>query len=343
MTTLDERLRTADPAAGLPAYSAAETDALLGRVLADAETRTETVARRRRPVKWAVLAAAALLTVGLVVFPGLGFGRAGATATASGVLDRAKLAAVDPPARPDQYWKITTRAITNVITGEGSWGDPNSTTWLRHFERTTWVAVDGSRPSWYRDRLGPYVRQVDGPPADLPTVAWHDSELWTTNLPGVSERPLDVRLLPRDPGLLRAALYAWAAGRGVSADDQVVTQAADILRQGLADAALRSALFEVLKTVPGVDLVDDNVTLDGRQGLAVGRPEPVNGITRQLIFDTATGEFIGERMLWSTPDAILEDAVTRELVDAVDPDVLRDAVRMECTSSFGGGVLCRRP
>ncbi len=341
MTTLDERLRSADPAADVPAYTAVEADLLLGRVLDAADTDTAP-ARPRRPLRCGMLAAAALLAVALIVFPGLGFGREGATAAASGVLDRAKLAAVDPPARAEQYWKITTRSIINEITGEGSWGDPASTTWLRHAERTTWVAVDGSRPTWFRDRLGPYVRQVSGPSVDLPTVEWHISDMWTTNLPE-NASPIDVRLLPRDPGLLRTALYALAAGRGVSADDQVVNDVAGILRQGLADAPLRAALFEVLKTVPGVDLVDDDVTLDGRQGLALGRPEPVGGRTRHLIFDRATGEFIGERVIWSTPGATLEDAITRELVDAVDPDVVRDAVREECTASFGAGVWCRRP
>lgn len=49
-----------------------------------------------------------------------------------------------------------------------------------------------------------------------------------------------------------------------------------------------------------------------------------------------------ERWLYSTPDAVAEDAITRELVDAVDPEVVRIAERNTCEVSFGGGVLCRK-
>lgn len=333
MITLDERLRAADPARDVAGYSPAVSEAMLTEIVGTGKRRT----RGRR---WLTVASAAILAVGLVVAPVLGFGRGGATAEAAGLLDRAIIAAVDPPTRPDQYWKITTDSISSDILGEGMWGDPDTVSALRRFQRITFVAVDGSRPTWFADRQGPYVRQVSGPARALPDTGWSAVDAWTTNIAAADSGGLNILRLPRNPTLLRLELYRLAIGRGHSLDDEVVVIIGDALRQGYAPAGLRQAFFEVLKTVPGVDVVARNVTLDGRAGVALGRFEDSVDQQRELVFDVASGEYIGERMIDAGLDATLEDAVSRELVDRVDPEIARVAKRLECQLGFGGMVTC---
>lgn len=342
---LDERLRAADPALQVSDWTDADTTALLARIdrsEAGSASAVASPARSRRLwTRAGVLVAAAALVVGLVVFPGMGLGRGGATAAASDVLSRAQLAAVDPPARPDQYWKVTTSSITSAVLGEGEFGSPETESALRRVERITWVPVDGSRPTWSVDRTGPYVRQVSGPSLTLPQEDWTTTEIWTSNQPA-NTGFFDLNLLPRDPAALRVALFTAAIGRGHSREAQVVDDIATMLRAGYADAALRQALFEVLKTIPGIDIVAQDTTLDGRPGVALGLTEE-SGRARQLIFNTTDGTYIGERFVWGFGiDATLEDAVTRELVDTIDPAIQEEATHYQCATDPQGLMMCRK-
>ncbi|MFT3862619.1 CU044_5270 family protein [Micropruina sp.] len=335
-------LRRADPLGGerveLSARGRAELRALIGPD--DHEPMRTPVARSRPWVRLVTLTTAAIVAVAMLVLPGLWHGTA--TAEAQDLLDRAIAAAYDPPARADQYWKVTSNSITSDIIGEGGWGDPDAVSVLRHVRRVEYVAVDGSRPTWFEDRAGPYVRQVSGPATTLPDVGWGSPERWTSNLSPRDEGSL-VFTLPTDPDQLRAELYRRGQGSGASDDEAAFTGAADILRTGYAPAALRAALLQVLKTIPGVDVVNHDVTLDGRPGVALGRPEPNrNGQRHELVFDRGTAEFIGERYVFTTPDATIETAVSRTLVDRVDPTLVRTAVRMVCTMEASGSV-CREP
>lgn len=355
MTNLfEDVMRTNDPARGFPAYTPDDRDRFI-----EAVTTTHTsvptslnepnepvtpdhTARPARPwARWVTVAAAAVLALALVLVPGLGLFRGGATAEAVGLLDKAIIAATDPPTRPDQYWKITTNSITSAILGEGMWGEDTTISALRHAQRITFVAVDGSRPTWYVDRTGPYVRQVSGPATKLPAADWDTTETWTTNLSERESNYIDILGLPPNPTALRAELYRIGKGRGASDDEEAISLISEILQRGYAPAALRKALFETMKTVPGVAVVDRNVTLDGRIGIALGRPEPArDGERHELIFDPGTGEFIGERQVWTNPAATLEDAISRELVDKVDPKVTQAAHHYDCHVGAGGAVVC---
>ena len=349
----EDLMRITDPARGFPAYNPDDRD----RFLDSAITAPTSVSphlepnqlvfpmqptRSSRPwARWVTLASAAILAVGLVLVPGLGLFRGGATAEAAGLLDKAIIAATDPPTRPDQYWKITTNSIASDIIGEGMWGDDTTISALRHAQRIAFVAVDGSHPTWYVDRTGPYVRQVSGPATKLPATGWETTETWTTNLSERQSNYIDILGLPTNPIALRAELYRIGLGRGASDDEEAISLISEILQRGYAPAALRKALFETMKTVPGVAVVDRNVTLDGRSGVALGRPEPARGGERhELIFDPDTGEFIGERQVSTTPAATLEDAVSRELVDKIDPKVLQAAYHYDCQVQAGGAVVC---
>lgn len=342
MTRISTLLRRADPLAAeraeLTARGRAELRALIGPD--DYEPLQTPVVRHRRWVRFVTLTTAAVLAMAMLVAPGLWHGAA--TAEAQDLLDRAIVAASDPPARGDQYWKVTSDAVTSDIIGEGDWGSPDTVSVLRQVRRTEYVAVDGSRPTWTEERTGPYLRQVSGPATTLPVVGWGAPQGWTSNLSPREDGSL-VLDLPTDPDQLRAELYRRGHGTGASDDEAAFTGAADILRTGYAPAPLRAALLQVLKTIPGVDVVDRDVTLDGRPGISLGRAEPNrDGQRHELVFDRSTAQFIGERRVFTTLDAAWETAVSRSLVDRVDPTLVRTAVHMVCTVE-GSGPVCREP
>lgn len=339
----EDLMRTADPARGFPDYTTDDRDRLLAPAFAQ-PAPIGTPRRHSTHTRWLTAVAAALLAIGLLVVPGLGLFPSGATAAAKGLLDKAVVAAVDPPTRPDQYWRITVNSITNdSLDPEGRLDDPTSAWALRHTQRISYVAVDGSRPSWYVDRTGPFIRQISGPPMPLPEEDWTTTEVWTTNLSAREQDYVGILDLPTDPVALRAELYRLGHDQGASEDEGVLELIAGILQDGYAPAALRAALFEVLKTIPGVDLVDHNVTLDGRTGVALGRAEPArDGWRHELIFDETTAEFIGERHVWDDQGATAESALSRELVDQVDPEVVATAQHYDCEVETGGVVRCSR-
>jgi RNA polymerase sigma-70 factor (ECF subfamily) len=333
MTMLEERLRAADPAKHVAGYPPVVAAAMLSDITAPA-------VRARPRVRWISVAAAILLALALLVVPGLSPFHGGATAEAKGLLDRAIIGAVDPPARPDQYWRVTTRSISPMILSEGEWGQPDTVSFLRRSERIAYIAVDGSRPTWFVDRYGPYLRQVSGPPRATPEGGWGKPDAWTTDQPETASDWVDVASLPNDPTLLRVRLYSFATGRGHSIDDEVVAIASDILQTGRVPAAVRKALFEVLKTVPGMGVASRNVTLDGRRGVGLGRTEPTVDERRELVFDADTGEYIGDRRIVVDLEATLEDAISRQLVDQVDPDVVRITRHEHCQVKDGSIVSC---
>ncbi|MEV6927214.1 CU044_5270 family protein [Dactylosporangium sp. NPDC051485] len=100
--------------------------------------------------------------------------------------------------------------------------------------------------------------------------------------------------LPRNPTRLLDRIYHDSAGHGRSRDQEAFVLVGDILRSGIVPADLRAALFSAAALIPGVRLAADTANLDGRQGVAVTSTE--GGNTRvELIFDSSTGEVIGER------------------------------------------------
>ena len=258
--------------------------------------------RVRRTV--AVLAAACALIAAPV---GLSLtGRpTGASVAAAGVLDTAAIHAIDPPASADQYWKITTtggQAATRHATRDGT--DVSSTWWV--LDRTiAYVAVDGARPTYTEWATGLSQRQLTGGPGWSPMP--RETSIETTNLtpndlPGgwQTPNPTFLAALPRDVDQLRERLYTDAEGHGQSVDGEVVVYVADVLRSGLVPADLRAALFQVLKTVPDVDITSKAVTLQGQPGVGIARTEPVNGTRQEIIIDPGTGLLIGERTVAAT-------------------------------------------
>lgn len=96
--------------------------------------------------------------------------------------------------------------------------------------------------------------------------------------------------LPRDPDALLAKIYSLTAGAGPSRDGEALVWIADTVRQSTVPADFRAALYKAAIGVPDVTVVDEQATLYGSTGIAIGRYE-LNGNFRQDIVYAATGSF----------------------------------------------------
>ncbi|CAM05571.1 hypothetical protein A8924_6748 [Saccharopolyspora erythraea NRRL 2338] len=102
--------------------------------------------------------------------------------------------------------------------------------------------------------------------------------------------------LPREPEALYATLRSTAGSpydEPVMDNYQMVHNVGTTLQTGQVPADLRAALYRALAMVPGVEITEQGVDLDGRQGVAIGI---ANDDQRyEMIIDPATGEYIGYR------------------------------------------------
>ncbi len=367
MLSVDQRIRAADPARDLPGYELDHAQALLAQIAdraADPERPSlEPIGPRRRTrvarrAGWTIAAAAAAATAIalLPVLPGSST-IDGASPAAAAVLDKAAtLTSLDPPASGRQYYRIQSIGSSMSTFAQGQ--SPQNASWYRTFgTRVSYVAVDGTRPTFWVDRITKKPERVAGPVIDSasPPVGTETVEtigIAPNVVPGSWQTPNPAWLaaLPRDEHALRERMYADAAGHGPSPDGEVVVLAADVLRSGLVPADLRRVLFRVLRTVPGVGVTSEAVTLDGRHGVGIGRTEPVNGLRQELVFDPATGQLIGERDVVASNEAgigipvgtmLSATAVTRTVVDAIPADVVARAQHHDCSVTPDGAITCR--
>lgn len=330
MRDIDSLLRRNDPAADTPDYLPQQRQ----RILAGALTGPPP---RRREVRIGAVAATLALVAGLGYTNLTDFME---EARADDVLTEAAIRAVDPETRADQYWKITTGG-QSTISGEGG-------VCIVEIGRVEYVAVDGTRPSWYVDEPAKLVRQVTGEGDCAPS--WTEREAWTMNVSPADApteswqvpTPQFLAALPRDVDALRGRLYADTAGKGRDPDSEVHVYVADVLRSGLVPADLRSALFRVLTTVPGIG-VSDELTVEGREVVVIGI-EDSYGYTEELLIDPVVGEVVGERdrveMASFRPRLELLTTISREVVDEIPEDVSAIAEHRECSVEPDGAVIC---
>lgn len=229
----------------------------------------------------------------------------------------------DPTPGPGQYtyvhthaWgqgAIAARGCTAVYETEGQYQTwiPASAdgTWYWRYTRPTATKFFDAASKQCVQQQGPHIldRHVE-------LYTGRDGEITKDVTPGPGGEPMGppgpaswdnptpdwLAGLPRDPAALRASLYADSPtgvkpGSGLSRDTVAFGRLADVLASGLVPADLRAALYRVATTIPGVTLVDHEADLDGRSGIAVGRVESSGTLRQDLIFDTAGGQFLGER------------------------------------------------
>ncbi len=299
----------------------------------------------------AAVTAAALVLPALVRAPS-------ASAEAAGLLTRAadSITASDPATRPGQWWRLTTTGFALSMNPNTNKDDAPATdaAWLVGRTRTTYVAVDGTRPTWFVDGPASPRRQVAGAAdGDAPTL--DPGVTWTTDLaPSTttatwqSPSPSFLAALPRDTSALRDRLYADSGSSGRSSDGEAFVYVADVLRSGLVPADLRAALYRVLATVPGVEITASDALVDGVPGVAIGRFEDVDGTRQEIVIDPRDGALVGEREIAVTEldgiaagTVVLETRTVRTVVDEVPSDVVARATVSHCTSHDDGRVDCQ--
>ena len=154
----------------------------------------------------------------------------------------------------------------------------------------SWSSVDGSRKSNVSE-LG-HTQWV--PPAQKGQYSWPPTE-WSK-----------LERLPLDPGRLTVTLRETGTkpdfGRPTRADEWPMVQVflSGLLRAPVLPKGLRSAAFEALAAVPGVEVLPGRTDVDGRAAVGVryvggpaGSPWASGG--RVLLFDAKSYQYLGLR------------------------------------------------
>lgn len=295
--------------------------ALLERTGESKRPSVRTNASPRPGMKFAIgglsaLGAAALAT-GLVLtnVVGLAGWRGGADPAAAAVLDDAAASAivtVDPVLKPGQYLEVRTSGVHLVdgqsgdITASFQYGSEDAL-YLPADTDEDWVWVRGPQKlvntfgkdseavaeEWWQD-VSSSASFETGDILRAPGGAFYGGS------PGAGLD--DVDALPRDPYRLLNYIYRVTLGTGPSPDTQALVYIADHLRIGAVPADLRAAMYQAAAMIPGVRFVDDQATLNGTTGVAIGRVENAWGTRFEIIIDPDTGAFIGNR------EVLLNDA-----------------------------------
>ena len=246
----------------------------------------------------------ALIVTGVILPSG---NTGGATAQAAEFLDTAAITTIetsDPEIGPGQYLRISTNRASG--TTDGSRETPmylyltTDVLYIPEDRSTVWV--------WERRTLPVTVSFGDAGKAAAErsntSSGWKDPDLEGVLRAeagafygGSARTELSFDKLPRDPEALRDEFYKTYIGGSSSIDEDVWVRITDLLRTGEVPADLRAALYRTIALVPGVSITEDEATLDGRTGVALGRTEPARGSQEreEIIIDPTTGLLIGER------------------------------------------------
>jgi RNA polymerase sigma-70 factor (ECF subfamily) len=270
-----------------------------------AATPSRPVRRARRRIRMAGLTAlgAGVLTATLVLTNVVGFAgwRGSAAPAAAGVLEQAARAAIstsDPIVGTGQYLEVSSTMISTAFgeTEDHVQGDyqyrASSALYIPADESDNWVRV--SQPGTLEATFGPISRAVAA--KTFTTKRTKPEIVRAPNGEFYGSRNIfDSDGWPRDPYRLLNRIYLLTLGTGPSADGEALVFIADALRQGTVPADLRAAMFEAAAMIPGVTITEDEATLDGHTGVAIGRYEEGWNARQEIIIDPDTGLLIGER------------------------------------------------
>lgn len=289
--------------------------------------------RRRRTIAWAGFSAlgAASLTVALVATNVLGVAswNGGADPAAASVLNSAAAAtldASDPLVGPGQYLFVRTDGVfassgtleedDERIREDGGDVQPSDVvSAMETYHDELYVPADRSDDwVWIQCTRRPF--QTFGPRseafADEQAAIYEKYDLDVirrfpggttpsiTNFGGYQdgvETSVDYDALPREPRQLLDKIYELNGNSGQSRDGEALEWITSALRRGTAPADFRAALYRAAAEIPGVEIIDDQATLNGKAGIAIGRLETTSNVRYELIIDPETGQFIGEQQV----------------------------------------------
>lgn len=256
-------------------------------------------------------AAAAVLVGGIVVADVVSVGgKAGATAEAAEVLNNAAAATIltsDPVVGPGQFLKIDTFAQyrSSVVDASGQ-----ESTWLDLMTDEMYIPANRN-DEWFWNRSArvptTFFDEASKEKAltDYAAIT-HQSGRTVEFLRGANGNfygspAEDVAAteasLPRDPRALLDAIYLKVGTKGASPDGQVLVFIADLLRTGQVKAEMRAALYKAAALIPGITIAEQQATLNGQTGIAIGRVEAKRKYRQDIIIDPTTGLMIGERQV----------------------------------------------
>jgi hypothetical protein len=258
--------------------------------------------------------------------------------------------APEPALGPGKYWYVRERG-TSIGGNEEQFGTPKSFHYRTPYDNETWWAPDGvlrTRQSFGRPRfLSPADRVVwvaNGRP-ELPGPSVHIDE----EGPGISDRsdgwlPMtyeQIIKLPTDPAQLSDVLSERLyAGQPVASCPVLLgpdgrcphRPVTDLDRYGAIvfllthyplPAQLRSALYQALTRLDGIELIGEVADLAGRRGVGVTIGPTEEKLPRRtvLIFDPATGRLLGTRSVLAAevpgtrlpPGTVMEEAAFVEM------------------------------
>ncbi|BCW06954.1 MULTISPECIES: CU044_5270 family protein [unclassified Arthrobacter] len=281
---------------------------------------TVTPIRFKRRILFAS-AAAALLVGGMVVADVIKPTGPGASAQAAEVLNKAAATTIrtaDPVVTPGQYLKIQS---TNLWASAAVDENREEYQWLDTEKQTMYIPADRNQ-EWVWERSGripttffddvskAYVErtQPGGPKAYVlrgANGAFYGPGSDST-FPSLSY--LDS--LSRDPRMLLDDIYKKTSGKGQSVDGEALVFIADLLRTGVVPGDLRAALYKAAALIPGVTVTDEQATLDGRKGIAIGRVENSSHFRQDIIIDPQNGLPIGERQVLTEPRGTMPAGTT---------------------------------
>jgi hypothetical protein len=112
---------------------------------------------------------------------------------------------------------------------------------------------------------------------------------------------LNLTALPTDPATLRADLVARRIEGGPPGPGEDFVQVGDLLRENYAPAKLRSAVYKVAATIPGVQLLGTVRDHAKRPGIGLAKVD--RGIRYELIFDPRTSTLLGAQQTIATHDS----------------------------------------
>ena len=290
----------------------------------------------------AILAAAAV-----VIFAVLPGGPAAAPASAAAaVLDRAAVAAQDDPAITLGSGEYLYSEIRTLAGSYWQWGATSRSAYTVQPETVqTWVASDGSDrrlttydgPQQFSTAAGREAWVLAGQPSIAPLTNTPSGQYDTEDGPGGFSAPDDLSQLPTDPEALTELIDTGRTGLDeidfpfTSAHPltpeltpaYTFNTAAEILATPAvgSSAALRTALYQVMANVQGIELLGPTTDHSGRSGTEVagplgggigaGVPYGANGVRVEVIIDPTSGELLEISDVIANPS--LDNAQTQSI------------------------------
>ncbi|MFI7643324.1 CU044_5270 family protein [Nonomuraea sp. NPDC049400] len=276
------RYHDALPGAGSESIGAARSR-LAGHMRGSRRPR----ARRIRPV-WG-LSLAMALAAGLIGVQVVGIGgQAPVRAEAAEILEHAALVAERDAAgapRPGQFVYIES------TTAYGSSSSAAAKDWMIAPKlRRTWRSVDGTHNGLLRER--PESNPDGWTESTLPGCVNGKFTSGAQSRNSCQTQPGYLGNLPTDPKRMYDYLYRNSQG-GNPAGEQAFITIGDLIRENAVPPKALAAMFRAAAKIPGTTVVGDVVDPAGRKGVAVAYT--TGGTRRELIFDSKTYEYFGER------------------------------------------------